>query len=211
MVRPPPARSHPSTPSAKAEGMAFPTSRGTPEMASWRATDPALHEGSRSPRCACGSSLPLSPISFEISASQPQGPGSPGAGRRLQGAARHLPLLPALALVLLPKCPLCFAAYGGIFGSLGASAWGQAAWGLPLESGLLVFALSALTFRGFRVRDLRPPLLGLVGAAALLGGRFLVNAPPLLYAGAGALVLASLWSARLDSCGEVKRMARDWK
>ena len=66
--------------------------------------------------------------------------------------------------------------------------------GLPLGVGLLGIALGALALR---VRDLRPVLVGLAGAAALLGGKFLVDAPPLYYAGTAALGFASVWSVRI--------------
>jgi hypothetical protein len=112
---------------------------------------------------------------------------------------RHFPLAPTIALVLLPKCPLCVAAYFGVFGSLGASSWLLAAWGLPLGAGLLALTLGALTLRARRSRDYRPPLVGLAGALGLLAGQFVLDAQPLRYAGVGILIGASLWSVRLAS------------
>jgi hypothetical protein len=144
-------------------------------------TDPAFVDGCASAGPACGCAARARPASL-------------GAGVRT--AARHLPLLPALALVLLPKCPLCAAAYLGILGSLGASSWVQGAWGLPLGAGLLAMTLGALALRARRTGDYCPPLLGLAGAAALLGGKFVLDAAPLLYAGAAALAAASIWSVR---------------
>lgn len=101
--------------------------------------------------------------------------------------------------MLLPKCPLCLAAYFGILGSLGVGSWVRGAWGLPLGAGLLAVALGALLLRGLWSRDYRPSLVGLPGAAAVLGGKFVLDAPLLLWAGAAALVLASIWSVRLTS------------
>ncbi|WP_437870943.1 hypothetical protein [Sorangium sp. So ce363] len=124
---------------------------------------------------------------------------SAGVSTLAKRAGRHLPLLPAIALVLLPKCPLCVAAYLGILGSLGASAWLRDAWGLPLGAGLLAFALGALVLRALASQDYRPMLAGLAGASALLGGKFVLDAPPLLCAGALLLIGASLWSVRLAS------------
>ena len=40
-------------------------------------------------------------------------------------------------------------------------------------------------------------LVGLAGAAALLGGKFLVDVSPLCYAGTAALGFASVWSVRI--------------
>jgi hypothetical protein len=91
------------------------------------------------------------------------------------------------------------AAYLGALGSLGTRSWVKSAWGLPLGAGLLALTLGALALRAVRGGDRRPPLVGLAGALALLGGKFVLDAPPLLYAGAAALVLASLWSVHLAS------------
>lgn len=100
------------------------------------------------------------------------------------GAREQLPLLPAIALVLLPKCPLCLATWFGIVGSVGAS-WLNAAWGTPLAAGLLSFAAGSLALRARRTRDRRPALVGLLGAAALLTGKCLTDEPLVLYTGLG--------------------------
>lgn len=147
--------------------------------------DPAIIKASSASGCTCGCAALL--------------PRSSGVAARAKRAGRHLPLLPAVALVLLPKCPLCVAAYLGILGSLGAGTWLRDAWGLPLGAALLAFALGALALRGLRGRDYRPTLVGLAGASALLAGKFALDAPPLLYAGAALLLGASLWSVRLAS------------
>jgi hypothetical protein len=113
-------------------------------------------------------------------------------------ASEHLPLIPAIALVLLPKCPLCIAAWFGILGYLGASSWLSAMWGAPLAVGLLSFAVGALALRALRRRDPRPLLVGTLGAAAILIGKDMMDASPLLYAGL-ALLVASFWNSRLKS------------
>jgi hypothetical protein len=98
--------------------------------------------------------------------------------------------------MVLPKCPLCVAAYLGVLGSLGASSWLRAAWGLPLAAVLLSFALGALVLRAVRSGEYRPPLAGLAGAAALLAGKLAIDAPLVCWAGAALLTGASLWSVR---------------
>jgi hypothetical protein len=105
-------------------------------------------------------------------------------------------LLPAVALVLLPKCPLCFAAWFGIMGSLGAASWLDAVWGLPLAVGLLSLTMTALTWRAWRIGDARPWFAGLLGSGLLLAGKWSFDAPPLLVAGLSLLLVASLWSGR---------------
>jgi hypothetical protein len=114
-------------------------------------------------------------------------------------APRRAPLglaaLPTLGVLLLPKCPLCAAAYLGAFGSLGAGAWLQASWGLPLTSACLLFALGVLGFRARRRRGYGPVLLGVVAAVVLLAGKFVLDSPPaVLAAGASLLIAASVWN-----------------
>jgi hypothetical protein len=150
-------------------------------------TDEPIIEATSFSGCTCGSAAPS--------------PRSPGVATLARRAGRHVPLVPAIALLLLPKGPLCVAAGLGILSSLGAGAWLRDAWGLPLGAGLLAFALGALVLRALASQDYRPMLAGLAGASALLGGKFVLDALPLLYAGALLLVGASLWSVRLASRG----------
>lgn len=116
-------------------------------------------------------------------------------------SSEPLSLLPVIVLVLLPKCPLCLAAWFGILGSFGASAWLRAVWGAPLAAGLLSFVIAALALQA-RVRRVWWPLLaGTLGAAALLTGRYFLNLPILFFVGLALLTLASFWgtSARFDA------------
>lgn len=138
------------------------------------ATGQTLLEISDASGCACG-----------------RGPSSSRSG-----AARHLTLLPAVLLVVLPKCPLCLMAWFGALGSLGVSSWVSGLWGAPLVIGLLVLTDSALVLRARRSRNWRPVLVGLLGSGALLAGKLLLNAPPLLFAGLALLVAASILSNR---------------
>lgn len=106
-----------------------------------------------------------------------------------------LALLPALGVALLPKCPICVAAYLGVFGSLGAGAWLRSAWGLPLTSVCLLLAIAALGFRARRRRGFGPLLLGIAASATLLAGKFVLDpSPALVAAGAALLIAASVWN-----------------
>jgi len=107
--------------------------------------------------------------------------------------------MPAIAIVFLPKCPLCVAAYLGALSSLGAGTWLNAAWGLPLCASLAAIAVGALFLRGRRSGDYSPTLLGLAGAAALLVGKLAIETPAVIYGGVALLVVASVWSARRDA------------
>src|ERR1700692_27687 len=78
--------------------------------------------------------------------------------------AEHLALLPTVALVMLPKCPLCLAAWFGIFSYLAASPWFRAAWSIRMI-GLLSLTTIVLALRALRTHNLRPLLLNLLGAS----------------------------------------------
>lgn len=138
-------------------------------------TGQALFARAESSSCACGR--------------------SPSISR--SGARKHLMLLPAVAFVLLPKCPLCLMAWFGALGSLGMGSWVSGLWGAPLATGLLVLTNTALALRARRSRNWSPFLVSLLGSGALLVGKLLVDAPFLLYAGLALLVGASILSNRL--------------
>jgi hypothetical protein len=99
-------------------------------------------------------------------------------------------MLPAILLVVLPKCPLCLGAWFGVFGALGVQPWIAGAWGVPLGAALLSVSVCALARHASRTRDPRPLALGLLGAAALLAGEHFADVIS-LGAGGGLLLLAS--------------------
>jgi mercuric ion transport protein len=110
-------------------------------------------------------------------------------------SALRLSILPALGAALLPKCPLCAAAYLGVLGSLGPGRWLRAAWGLPLTAGCLAVAAFALGFRARRRRGYGPLALGLGAGALLLGAQLARDpAPALMVFGAAILVVATAWN-----------------
>jgi hypothetical protein len=112
--------------------------------------------------------------------------------RRLRS---HLPLVPTLALIALPKCPLCAAAYLGVLGSFGG-AWLRAAWGWPVTAALLVLALVAPAARAWRRRGYGPLVGGSAGAGVLVLGKFGIESAALVGVGAVLLAGAALWSTR---------------
>lgn len=96
----------------------------------------------------------------------------------------------SLALAALPKCPLCLLAWAGVAGSAGfAQAYG--AWLLPATAAALAITLGALALAG---AGAGPLLLALAGSAGVLGGKFRLDQPFVLYAGLAALLAATAWS-----------------
>ena len=116
------------------------------------------------------------------------------ASRHGSGGREQLRLLPAVILVLLPKCPLCLAAWFGIFGSVSASAWLRAVWGIPLAVTLLGIAVLSLVLAARERRDWRALLVGTLGAAALLAGKYEMDQPILVCVGLALFIVASLWT-----------------
>lgn len=119
-----------------------------------------------------------------------------GCGPSRRRVGRHLPLLPALAIVALPKCPLCVAAWLGVLGSIGTGSWVFVLYGTPLTLILASFALGAVAVRSRGTGDPRPLLMGVAGALALLTGRGLFDVPAVVYAGVLLLTAAVVWSGR---------------
>ena len=93
-----------------------------------------------------------------------------------------------LGAVLLPKCPLCFAAYGGALGALGVSPSAYR----PLVDVLVVLAVATsfgivLALARSRREALTPVISG-VGAVLVLAGRAWLDVPAITAAGAMVLI-----------------------
>lgn len=113
-----------------------------------------------------------------------------------KGWIRSLALIPGAALPLLPSatCPLCLAAYGGILSALGL---GFLANKRVLDPLIVVFLAVGIFSMAFSMRSHRhsgPLLLAIIGAAAVVAGRLIWNAPAALYIGVGLFAGASVWN-----------------
>ncbi len=108
-------------------------------------------------------------------------------------------LISSLALALAPKCPACLLAYAGLVGSasLSWSAYGiYGAWMLPLTIVSLTLTVGAILFQSRREGSAAPAILALLGAAAIVAGRFWLHQKPFVYLGMAMLAGAALWAAR---------------
>src|SRR5437899_637580 len=110
--------------------------------------------------------VPRSPVAVTARLSQSKSPMHTAAesGCRCTHAhlglrtAEHFALLPTVALVILPKCPLCLAAWFGIFSYFAASPWFRTAWSIRMI-GLLSLTIVALALRARRTHNRRPLLV----------------------------------------------------
>ena len=113
------------------------------------------------------------------------------------GWRRSLATLPGIGAALLPvgACPACIAAYAGVFSALGLGALLQTRYVLPLTVLGLLIALVALGFGAKGRRGLGPFLLGVLGSALVITGKFVLDLEPAWYGGISLLVVASVWNA----------------
>ena len=106
--------------------------------------------------------------------------------------------VPGISFALLPKlaCPLCWPFYAGIVSSLGLGFLISTTYLLPLTIAFLILALGALAYNAKRRRGYGPFVFGIVGAAAVLVGKFNLESNGLTFTGIAILVMASAWNMR---------------
>ena len=128
--------------------------------------------------------------------------------RAASRSASWTSLAGGLGAVLLPKCPLCFAAYGSALGALGVSPAAHE----RLVDVLLALAVTAsfglVLALSVRRRDAVTPAVSAAGAVLVLAGRMALDALPVTAAGAGLLVAAAVVnSARCRRAEAVRAVA----
>ncbi len=99
----------------------------------------------------------------------------------------------ACGVALLPKCPMCLAAYLWFFGSVGLSATQGARWVGPALSVVLMAGVASIGLRSGRRHGHGPWLVGLVATTTIVVGKFVLNDPPLVLLGLVVLAAALLW------------------
>ncbi len=132
-----------------------------------------------------------------------------GGSDALRRHSGTLAALPAVGFGLLPKlaCPACWPAYSGLMGSVGLAFLTETAYLLPLTAAFLALALATLAVRARRGAGYGPLALGLMAAAAILGGKFAFESDAVMYAGVALLIAASFWNA---FPGRVSRHVGRW-
>ncbi len=121
---------------------------------------------------------------------------SESTGTDLSNLKRHLPLMPAILVALLPKlaCPACWPAYAGLLSAVGLGFLAQTEYLLPLTGAFLAVVLLGLGYRAKSRRGYRPLCLGILAAGILLPGKFWFESNLLFYSGLVSLVGASIWN-----------------
>lgn len=123
---------------------------------------------------------------------------------------QNLLAVPGIGLSLLPKiaCPACWPAYAGLLSSVGLGFLiPNKAYLLPLTGAFLLLAIALLAFRARQRRGYGPFALGILASGFILFGKFSLASNPVLYAGLGLLILASVW----NSWPIASRCARSWQ
>lgn len=98
----------------------------------------------------------------------------------------------SVLIAFFPKCPLCWAVYMSMFGSIGLSQLPYMGWLLPILMGFLGFHLIILYRKG-KKNGYLPFYVSLLGAFFMLIGRtFLPESKILLFIGVICIITSSL-------------------
>jgi len=116
----------------------------------------------------------------------------PGAASR---SASWASLAGGMGAVLLPKCALCFAAYGSALGALGLGPIVHPRLVEPLVTVAVAASVGLVLALSVRRRDVVTPVASAAGAAAVLLGRYALDRPLVTGAGAFLLVAAAVLNA----------------
>lgn len=108
--------------------------------------------------------------------------------RRLNPSA-----LAALGLILVPKCPLCWAAYMSAASAMGIGSLSYKPWLLPAMVVLMGIPVVSMVYR--RRHGYGPALLALCSATLVVAGKLSFDSAFLMYFGLLILIAATVWNA----------------
>ena len=97
-----------------------------------------------------------------------------------------------IGALLLPKCPACFAAYGGGLTALGLSPVVQQRLAGPLLATVVLVSFALVLRLSLSRGDYLTPLASATGAALVLAGAFAFHRPAVVAVGATVLLVASI-------------------
>jgi hypothetical protein len=102
---------------------------------------------------------------------------------------------PGATAALLPKivCPACSPVYATLVGATGLTVLMQETWLVPISIVLLLVSVAALLASA---RRKAPRVTGLTALAAIVTGKFVLDAPVVAYVGLATFVAASVWTGR---------------
>src|SRR5262245_14362231 len=103
-------------------------------------------------------------------------------------AASFASLVGGLGAILVPKCPVCFAAYASALTALGLAPGARFPWVEWLLGALVLASFGLVLALSVRRRDAVAALISGVGAALVFVGRFALDAPVMTAIGAVLLV-----------------------
>lgn len=122
----------------------------------------------------------------------PRADSAPAMGKKTVGAASSILL--SLLVAFFPKCPVCWAAYMSMFGSVGLARLPYVEWLYPVLAVMLVFYLYLL-LRKVKQKGYGPFVLSLSGAALMMTARLWVDDNNWMLVTSMVLVFAgSLWN-----------------
>ena len=101
----------------------------------------------------------------------------------------------ALALVLFPKCPLCWAAYFSVFGIAGLGSLPYSPWLQPVLALLMLFNLTSIWLRARSTGRVIPFYLVSAGAAAIVASKVFAGLEGAAILGIALTFVGSVWSA----------------
>ena len=102
-------------------------------------------------------------------------------------------VLPSVALTLVPKCPLCWVAYGSITAAFGLTPLVARRLVLVALTMTLFVGAGAVIWRSVRLRAMGPAWAVSVGTVLIFAGAH--NQGPVAYAGLSTVLGAAIWSA----------------